>query len=44
MRQTDTDPRLRGTTAFTVARVVSSVAIGLLGVYTLADVMGVTPG
>ncbi|MGH3355397.1 MAG: Nramp family divalent metal transporter [Nocardioidaceae bacterium] len=44
LRQSETDPRLRGSSGFNVALVVSSVAIGLLGVYTLLDVFGVSPG
>jgi Mn2+/Fe2+ NRAMP family transporter len=42
LRQTETDPRLRGGRLFNALLVVSSVAIGLLGVYTLLDVIGVS--
>ncbi len=42
LRQTETDPRLHGGRLFNVLLLVSSVAIGLLGVYTLLDVFGVT--
>lgn len=42
LRRTETDPRLHGGAAFNAALVVSSVAIGLLGVYTLLDVLGVS--
>ncbi|MFP5068080.1 Nramp family divalent metal transporter [Pseudonocardia nantongensis] len=44
LRRHETDPRLHGGRTFTVLLVVSSVAIGLLGVYTMLDVFGVTPG
>jgi transglutaminase-like putative cysteine protease len=43
LRQTETDPRLRGGGPFNLLLMVSSVAIGLLGVYTLLDVFGMTP-
>lgn len=44
LRRTDTDSRLYGGRAFNVLLVVSSVAIGLLGVYTLLEVFGVKIG
>jgi Mn2+/Fe2+ NRAMP family transporter len=44
LRRTETDPRLHGGRGFAVALGVSSVAIGLLGVYTLLQVFGVTIG
>jgi Mn2+/Fe2+ NRAMP family transporter len=40
LRRTETDPRLHGGSGFAVALGVSSVAIGLLGVYTLLSVFG----
>jgi Mn2+/Fe2+ NRAMP family transporter len=43
LRRTETDPRLYGGRGFTVALGVSSVAIGLLGIYTLLKVFGVMP-
>jgi Mn2+/Fe2+ NRAMP family transporter len=39
----ETDDRLRGGSVFAATLVVSSVAIVLLGVYTLLDALGVTP-
>lgn len=43
LRRTETDERLRGGTAFVTTLVVSSAAIGLLGVYTLLDALQITP-
>ncbi|MGH3490116.1 MAG: Nramp family divalent metal transporter [Actinopolymorphaceae bacterium] len=40
LRKMDVDPRLHGGRAFSVLLVVSSVAIGLLGIYTLVSVFG----
>lgn len=40
LRKTETDPRLYGGGAFNTLLIVSSVAIGLLGVYTLLNVLG----
>ncbi|WP_338597783.1 Nramp family divalent metal transporter [Saccharopolyspora sp. SCSIO 74807] len=44
LRNTETDPRLRGSRAFNAALVISSAAIGLLGVYTLLTTVGVEFG
>jgi hypothetical protein len=44
LRSTETDPRLRGGSAFNTLLVVSSLAIGLLGVYTLLEVFGLGMG
>jgi Mn2+/Fe2+ NRAMP family transporter len=44
LRRTETDPRLHGGRAFTVWLAVSSVAIGLLGVYTTLQVFGIKFG
>lgn len=44
LRQTETDPRLHGNGAFNALLVVSSVAIGLLGIYTLLTVFGLQIG
>lgn len=44
LRKTETDPRLYGGGAFNALLVVSSIAIGLLGVYTLIKVFGVEIG
>ena len=44
LRRTETDPRLHGGRAFSVLLVVSSVAIALLGVYTLLSVFGLQIG
>lgn len=44
LRQTETDPRLHGTGLFNTALIVSSIAIGLLGIYTLLTVFGVSFG
>ncbi|MEJ3654183.1 Nramp family divalent metal transporter [Actinomycetes bacterium KLBMP 9759] len=41
LRRTETDPRLYGGNAYTTTLVVSSIAIGLLGVYTILQVFGV---
>jgi Mn2+/Fe2+ NRAMP family transporter len=41
LRRTETDPRLHGGRGFAVVLGVSSVAIALLGVYTLLQVFGV---
>jgi Mn2+/Fe2+ NRAMP family transporter len=40
LRRHETDPRLHGGRAFAVCLAVSSAAIALLGVYSLADVLG----
>ncbi|WP_210209707.1 Nramp family divalent metal transporter [Aureimonas flava] len=40
LRNTETDPDIRGGTAFNALLVVSSVAIVLLGIYTGANVLG----
>ncbi|WP_026536339.1 Nramp family divalent metal transporter [Arthrobacter sp. H14] len=44
LRKTEVDPRLHGGGWFNAALVISSVAIGLLGVYTLLSVFGLTIG
>jgi hypothetical protein len=44
LRHREVDPRLYGGRAFTLVLLVSSVAIGLLGLYTLANVFGFTIG
>jgi hypothetical protein len=44
LRKTETDPRLHGGSGFAVALGVSSVAIALLGIYTLLQVFGVKFG
>jgi Mn2+/Fe2+ NRAMP family transporter len=41
LRRNETDPRLHGGRAFAVCLAVSSVAIALLGVYSLLDVVGI---
>src|ERR687896_2546521 len=41
LRRNETDPRLHGGRAFSVFLAVSSVAIALLGIYSLLDVVGV---
>ena len=41
LRKAETDPRLYGSGVFNALLLVSSVAIGLLGVYTLVKVFGV---
>ena len=40
LRKTETDRRVYGSTLFNASLVVSSVAIGLLGIYTLLSVFG----
>jgi hypothetical protein len=40
LRKTETDRRVYGSTMFNTALVVSSIAIGLLGIYTLLSVFG----
>jgi Mn2+/Fe2+ NRAMP family transporter len=44
LRHTETDPRVHGGRGFAVVLGISSVAIGLLGVYTLLQVFGVKFG
>ncbi|HYH29941.1 MAG TPA: Nramp family divalent metal transporter [Pseudonocardia sp.] len=44
LRRTETDPRLHGGGLFTGALVVSSIAIGLLGVYSVLNVFGFSIG
>ncbi len=44
LRQKEVDPRLYGGRAFNILLVVSSVAIGLLGLYTLLSVFGLSIG
>jgi len=44
LRNTETDPRLHGTRTFATALMVSSIAIGLLGIYSLLSVFGVDIG
>jgi hypothetical protein len=44
LRRTETDPRLHGGRGFSVLLIVSSVAIVLLGVYTLLQVFGLKIG
>lgn len=44
LRRTETDPRLYGRTAFNLLLTISSVAIGLLGIYTLLQVFGLKIG
>ncbi|WP_328996123.1 Nramp family divalent metal transporter [Kribbella sp. NBC_01245] len=44
LRRTETDPRLYGANLFNILLAVSSIAIGLLGVYTLLQVFGVKIG
>ena len=41
LRRNETDPRLHGGRAFAICLAVSSAAIALLGVYSLADVTGI---
>jgi Mn2+/Fe2+ NRAMP family transporter len=41
LRNNETDPRLHGGRAFSVCLGISSVAIALLGVYSLANVIGI---
>lgn len=44
LRSTETDPRVQGGKGFNIWLIVSSIAIGLLGVYTLLTVFGFTVG
>lgn len=44
LRRTETDPRLHGGRLFAVSLVVSSIAIGLLGVYSVLNVFGFSIG
>jgi Mn2+/Fe2+ NRAMP family transporter len=44
LRRSEIDPRLHGGALFTVALVVSSVAIGLVGVYSVLNVFGFSIG
>jgi Mn2+/Fe2+ NRAMP family transporter len=44
LRRTETDPRLYAGRGFSIALGVSSVAIGLLGIYTLLSVFGLKIG
>lgn len=44
LRKTETDPRLYGGGVFNAFLLISSIAIGLLGVYTMLQVFGVTIG
>ncbi|WP_219420204.1 Nramp family divalent metal transporter [Pseudonocardia nigra] len=44
LRKTEIDPRLYGGRTFNVLLVVSSIAIGLLGIYTLLNVFGLQIG
>ncbi|HET8795785.1 MAG TPA: Nramp family divalent metal transporter [Arthrobacter sp.] len=44
LRKTEVDPRLHGGGWFNAALMISSIAIGLLGVYTLLSVFGLTIG
>jgi Mn2+/Fe2+ NRAMP family transporter len=44
LRRTETDPRLHGGRGFSVLLIVSSIAIVLLGVYTLLQVFGLGIG
>ena len=44
LRQTDTDPELRGGSAFNLLLIVSTIAIGLLGVYTVLQQFGISIG
>src|ERR671916_1364475 len=41
LRRNETDPRLHGGRAFAICLGVSSAAIALLGVYSLADIIGI---
>ncbi|MCO1655314.1 Nramp family divalent metal transporter [Pseudonocardia humida] len=41
LRRHETDPRLHGSRAFAICLAVSSAAIALLGLYSLADVTGI---
>ena len=44
LRRTEVDPRLYGGGLFSAALIVSSIAIGLLGVYTILNVFGFSIG
>jgi len=44
LRQTDTDPELRGKGAFNLLLVASTIAIGFLGIYTVLSQFGVKIG
>lgn len=44
LRKTEVDPRLYGGKWFNTALLISSIAIGLLGIYTLLNVFGVSIG
>jgi hypothetical protein len=44
LRKTETDRRVYGGPVFNTALVVSSIAIALLGIYTLLSVFGFSPG
>lgn len=44
LRGVEVDPRLYGNTPFNLLLIVSSIAIALLGVYTVLDVFGIGPG
>lgn len=44
LRRNQTDDRIKGGTPFLIALVVSSIAIGLLGIYTLMNVFGFSIG
>ena len=44
LRNTEVDPRLHGGRLFNVALIISSIAIALLGVYSVLDAFGLTPG
>jgi len=44
LRQTDTDPELRGKGAFNLLLVASTIAIGFLGIYTVLSQFGITIG
>jgi heme A synthase len=44
LRQTDTDPELRGGGAFNLLLVASTIAIGFLGIYTVLQQFGIKIG
>ena len=44
LRKTETDPRVKGGKGFNIWLVVSSLAIGFLGIYTLLTVFGLEIG
>jgi Mn2+/Fe2+ NRAMP family transporter len=44
LRKTETDRRVHGGPVFNTALVISSIAIALLGIYTLLSVFGFSPG